>query len=143
MERLRVHRQRAEQHVVHFGDRAAQRMVASLPFGKFLKIQPGHRLSSRLRSGPTDRSELGASRALHSCAWPERQEKPRAGAAPRSTPGPAPHDGGPSRPPEFPEIPSTEPAELPNLKAQGESPDIGPDAHGQRGGIICEWTSTG
>ena len=42
MQRLRVHRQRAEQHIVHFGDGAADRVFEDLTLFKLLEIQPGH-----------------------------------------------------------------------------------------------------
>ena len=45
MQRLRVQRQRAEQHVVHLGDCAPQRMFEGLPFMKVLEIKPGHETS--------------------------------------------------------------------------------------------------
>ena len=42
MQRLRIQRQRAEQHIVHLGDGAAERMLEGLAFVEVLEIQPGH-----------------------------------------------------------------------------------------------------
>src|SRR5262249_48929733 len=44
MKRLRIHRQRGEQHIVQFADGTTHRMFKDLAFFKFLEIQPGHRL---------------------------------------------------------------------------------------------------
>src|SRR5262249_22095870 len=61
MKRLRVHRQRAEQNVVHLADGAACRMVEDLAFLKFLEVQPGHRTSLlaslQLQGSPLQESE--------------------------------------------------------------------------------------
>ena len=42
MQRLRVQRERAEQHVVHLGDGAAERVLEGLAFVEVLEIQAGH-----------------------------------------------------------------------------------------------------
>ena len=43
MERLRVQRQAGEEHVVHLGDGAPERMAEDLPDLEILEIKPGHR----------------------------------------------------------------------------------------------------
>src|SRR6516165_1022929 len=48
MKRLRVHRQGAEQHIVHLANGAAHRVIEDLAFFKFLEIQSSHRLASSL-----------------------------------------------------------------------------------------------
>ena len=42
MQRLRVQRERAEQHVVHLGDGAAERVFEGLTLVEVLKIESGH-----------------------------------------------------------------------------------------------------
>src|SRR5215469_11112229 len=46
MKRLWVHRQRAEQYVVHLAHGAADRVIKDLAFLKFLEVQPCHRIDS-------------------------------------------------------------------------------------------------
>jgi hypothetical protein len=48
MQRLRVHRQRAEEHIVHFSDGAADRVFKDLTLFKLLEVQSGHRPSPSL-----------------------------------------------------------------------------------------------
>ena len=45
MQRLGVHRQGAEQHIVHLGDGAADRVLEDLPLFKLLEVQACHALS--------------------------------------------------------------------------------------------------
>src|SRR2546430_1192468 len=42
MQRLRVHRQCREQHIVHLGDSARHRMLEHLPIGELLEIEACH-----------------------------------------------------------------------------------------------------
>src|SRR6266513_4845513 len=42
MQRLRVHRQCREQHIVHLGDSARHRMLEHLSFGELLEIETRH-----------------------------------------------------------------------------------------------------
>jgi hypothetical protein len=57
MKRLRVHRQGAEEHVVHLGHGTADRMLEDLAFREGLEIQPGHDTS---RAPPLPSSDLNS-----------------------------------------------------------------------------------